>query len=364
MTTADDFKAEIREILDRGPPDDDWPEMQAEAEALADELVVHWRRLRGGSGPFELDVVCSGGGWRNMYCGGSYALLSALEEVGIVKVKRAAGASSGALAAGCLGCRCPPRDWYRLHDAWWILHKRHGLRLYNAVMRGFIRAFYPADAHARCTKRNTRFSISDCHEFPYGWPQRVLASNFTSWADFEESILASCALPFVIGTPFFLHWRGRRCLDGGVCDNCPAFDDHLRPQLIVDLHRLKSPAAEMHLLPDRARLRELWRAGQNDCASILGQVFDPSQSKQPMTATIVPADAGAAMRLTTPGYLSEVDNSTSWMSQWAHGALVCLEIPPILAVLFCARYGPMVLVSLVLLIWVVVGWFRGHDGSL
>jgi predicted acylesterase/phospholipase RssA len=53
-------------------------------------------------------------------------VLRELEQAGVLKIQRAAGASSGALAAGSMGCECPPRDWYRLHDAWWVLHARYG----------------------------------------------------------------------------------------------------------------------------------------------------------------------------------------------------------------------------------------------
>jgi hypothetical protein len=265
---AEDLAGEIRRILDRGPdpPEhDEWPLLEAEATSLADAVARSW-----GSGPHttapELDVVCSGGGWRNIYCGGAYAVLRSLEDRGALRLRRAAGASSGALAAGCIGCRCPARDWYRLHDAWWVLHARYGLRVYNAVIRGFVRAFYPADAHVRCSCSaddaagggagggeggGAMFSISDCSGLPWQRPTRLLAADFLSFADFEGAIIASSALPFVIGQPFFLPWRGRRCLDGGLVDNCPTFTDGKRPQLVVNLASLDSPAAEMHLLPDR-----------------------------------------------------------------------------------------------------------------
>ena len=106
------------------------------------------------------------------------------------------------------------------------------------MIRGFIRAFYPGDAHERCARRGTArarshcrfatplihfipdsltysvplflkrqcdralgtaFSISDCDGLPWRPPRRVMASRFTSFADFEGAILASSALPFVIG---------------------------------------------------------------------------------------------------------------------------------------------------------------------
>ena len=136
----------------------------AEADQLADTILRRWEQsgvpaklLKASEGspatglsPIELDVVCSGGGWRNMYCGGAYSVLRVLELRGHVVVRRAAGASSGALAAATIGSNAgsaeggatgaatadgrvatgnnviPCRDWYRLHDAWDIIYQRHG----------------------------------------------------------------------------------------------------------------------------------------------------------------------------------------------------------------------------------------------
>ena len=215
-------------------------------------------------------------------------------------------------------------------------------------------------------------------EFPLHWPHRVMAAGFHDWEDFEGAILASSTLPFVIGTPFFLGWRGRRCLDGGLVDNCPLFRDQQRHQLVVDLHKLKTSSSEMHLLPDRARLRcvppsactspsstwartqisrlddgfvvltcrhycrDLWRAGQEDCASLLRAAFCGEQQHSSG------ADQAAPMQLLAPGSTSieskgEVDASArTWLRKVADGVLLCFEIPPILALLFCARYGPTV----------------------
>ena len=44
--------------------------------------------------------------------------------------------------------------------------------------------------------------------------RQLLAEEFDSFADMEGGILASSALPFIIGDPFFHYWRGYRCLDG------------------------------------------------------------------------------------------------------------------------------------------------------
>ena len=45
-----------------------------------------------------------------------------------------------------------------------------------------------------------------------GLPRRVLATEFRSFSDLEGAIMASSALPFIIGQPFFWVWRGYRCL--------------------------------------------------------------------------------------------------------------------------------------------------------
>ena len=326
--------------MDSGPgaADDTWPLVAAEAEQLADEISESWSTsgrpdaLHFGA---ELDVVCSGGGWRNMYCGGAYSVLRVLEQRGELVVCRAAGASSGALAAATIGCNSggrlryakpagagrsdeardedliPCRDWYRLHDAWDVIYQRHGFGQYCPTLRGFIRAFYPADAHKRCAASRTRFSVAgvfapDDHNSasggatataswlcPWKWPRPVrqlLAEDFVSFADFESGILASSALPFIIGSPFFHYWRGYRCLDGGLVDNCPLFRDDVRPQLVVDLTAIPgSPPTEMLLLRSqeaetssaqatsrerelgcgRHRVMQLWQAGMRDCARTL-----------------------------------------------------------------------------------------------
>ena len=175
---------EIRHILDHGAGGEDtWPIVAAEAERLAEDVLERWRTAaRPNALRFstELDVVCSGGGWRNMYCGGAYSVLRVLERRGELVVCRAAGASSGALAAATIGCNSggrllqrergregerdsgliPCRDWYRLHDAWDVIYQRYGFGHYCPTLRGFIRAFYPHDAHARCSASGTRFSIA------------------------------------------------------------------------------------------------------------------------------------------------------------------------------------------------------------
>ena len=71
-----------------------------------------------------------------------------------------------------------------------------------------------------------------------GLPRRVLATDFTTFSDLEGAIMASSALPFIIGQPLFWVWRGYRCLDGGLVDNCPVFIDGQRPQLVVRLSSL------------------------------------------------------------------------------------------------------------------------------
>ena len=327
--TPEALQQEIRSILNRGPQpeDDEWAWLDAEASRLAEEVTSNLGSLQ----PLELDVVCSGGGWRNVYCGGAYSVLSALETRGVVRLKRAAGASSGALAAGCFCCRCPPRDWYRLHDAWWVLHARYGLQTYNAVIRGFIRAFYPADAASRCCKPGGEayFSVADCTGFLWRrwWPRRLLASGFRDFADFEGAIIASSALPFVIGQPLALPWRGRPCMDGGLVDNCPLFEDGARPQLVVDLGALDSSASEMNLLPNRTRLFSLWRQGQQDCFAVIMR-YCCSRSEQPM-----PPAPGPSMQLLCEE-VAALDNYDTTSRQ----GVGLLQAPLILAILFCARW--------------------------
>ena len=381
---------EIRRVLDEGPgAEDDWPALHARAEALADTVLRSWHAAgrppalgsvagsgqqgSGQAGAVQLDVVCSGGGWRNMYCGGAYAVLRALEARGCLVVRRAAGASSGALAAATIGCNAgtadvqqahpeqrrrqdcvddgaeggliPCRDWYRLHDAWDILYARYGFTHYNPVLRGFIRAFYPSDAAERCCASGTAFSVSVCGASAdpaeqqggavrgscepqsrlgraLGLPQRLLASDFRSFRDLEGAILASSALPWIIGQPFFWRWRGYHCLDGGLVDNCPVFADGKRPQLVVDLGAVPdSPPLDMLLLrPPRRRVRELWEAGMNDCAAVLTGQADGGGS--------------AAMRLLATGQTSVAADAAAAEGGWAWVVrLLCVEVPALLGML-------------------------------
>lgn len=82
--------------------------------------------------------------------------------------------------------------------------------LWGGLVRKWLTALLPHDAHVRC---NGRVHISLLEVFPW---RRRLVSEFNTHTALVDAVMASVHVPFFMdGLPFALH-RGRPCIDAGV----------------------------------------------------------------------------------------------------------------------------------------------------
>ena len=187
-------------------------EMHAYAEErlaeLKAELESQGQRLQGRL-PAELDVVCSGGGFKNCYSAG---VLFLLHKHGAVTFKRFAGASAGAQ----LGFMAMAGQW---EDALrWCLGAGEVIACYPYLRPfPFWDFFYRRQAHRAEMPSPGTFvaSVTKIVSFipPVGINRRV--STHDSKDDVGDALMATAAVPFLL-CGLWCDFRGMRVLDGAL----------------------------------------------------------------------------------------------------------------------------------------------------
>jgi hypothetical protein len=190
--------------------------------------------------PAEVDLVVSGGGFKVCVAVGVVLVLQALG----VRIVRVAGTSAGAQVAFLILNHC-------LDD---------GMRWTASVAATFSRfpfmrpapmweIFYRDTMAMRCPVPSPgEFTVSVCEIVSWLPPRgRALrASVFVDKAMVGEALLATATVPWLLAGWFRLSRRflGRDVVDGGLTDNCPAFTDGIRPQLVISWDNLPARLTE------------------------------------------------------------------------------------------------------------------------
>ena len=179
--------------------------------------------------PKHLDVVLSGGGFRNAYSAGvGIALETLAATAGRGHTERWAGASAGAQVA--FGCQSSSYS----ETLKWGFAVQETLHKFPWMQPFWMwDAFWPWLAKTRPLPAPGAMTVA-VTRITWRGVQSVRVSEFANGADLGDALLCSGCIPV------FLHsgvlprvWRGMGFYDGGITDNTPVFHDGLRPQLVV-----------------------------------------------------------------------------------------------------------------------------------
>ena len=181
--------------------------------------------------PEALDLVLSGGGFKNCYSAGvalALKLLYAKHNRG--EVRRIAGASAGAQVA--LGIVNESYGAMLL----WCMSVAATIQKYP-LMQPFPmwRHFWHRLAQLSVPPAGKlHVSITRLGWYGEGFFMRnSVVSDFVDADDLGEALLSSGALPWVLCEGLVRQFRGEWVTDGGATQNTPVFRDGVRPQLIV-----------------------------------------------------------------------------------------------------------------------------------
>jgi len=254
-----------RSLLDS----DRWDSEIAGLKQYADDTLSN-RREGLSRIPSHLDIVCTGGGFKNCYSAG---VLFALSCSGIT-FGRFAGASAGAqiafvMMAGQLD------DCIR-----WALSVAGTFSRFPFVRPGpFWDYFYHRCANRAKKPEDGAFTVSVTQLLSI-YPPKVenqLVSNFSDQQDVGNALMATAALPLFICTGFWTKWHGMRVLDGGLTNNTPHFRDGQRPQLVITFESLEARFAGRPggIYWSAAEMLEVIRLGISDAVALLEGLSPP-----------------------------------------------------------------------------------------
>ena len=262
--------AAVREFLELL---DGWDGEIKEALAYVDAAVARARIAK--DFPLEVDVVCSGGGFKVLYAAGALMLL---RRYGVV-TRRVAGASAGSLLgfmhwsnglvdglrwSFSFGEMLLRRPLAHPGPYWELFFRRQCLRL-RALPR-------PGDLTVSLTRVKRYLP-------PRGANERV--SAFESREDLFTTLMASGSVPLITCALLGRRHRGARAIDGGVTDNAPLFvpragdgdddDDDAPPQLVLRYKTLEArwQGRVAGVVFSPREMLEVFKAGVDDAAAFL-----------------------------------------------------------------------------------------------
>jgi hypothetical protein len=219
------------------------------SNSLAELAAVHSSQVdatqRSRTPPIaEIDVVVSGGGMKGYFMVGcTYILAKELMKNNVV-VARASGTSAGSWGAMFLLLYIYAGfDNYFWIETFHQAFERPGAPLLDVYWRYYVEQLrdnpllFPADAYKICSGR-LFISIT---EMTLTGPKLRIISEYTSNDDLVATCCASSAIPWVSQTEFFRNYRGMYCIDGGIYNNCPIFQDGARRQLVFRLSEVEYP---------------------------------------------------------------------------------------------------------------------------
>jgi len=176
----------------------------------------------------EFDVIISGGGFYAFYVMGVDRVLKKIQQEGMIKIRRYAGVSAGAIIAVLMQCN---------HNGVEIVHHLHdklaGQSDFFVKLREQLLLLFPKDAYLQCSG-NVFIHLSEVTW--YGLRPCVI-SQFESNEDLVDACMASANMPFIISPSFFYRYRDRWYMDGCLTRILPTFSDSAS-QLLIKLYRI------------------------------------------------------------------------------------------------------------------------------
>jgi hypothetical protein len=95
----------------------------------------------------------------------------------------------------------------------------------------------PENAYELCSNR---LFVSVTMITPFGLRNKII-SQFKSNDELFQACSASSTIPFVTEPGWCRYFRDKPCLDGGLTNNCPVFQDSSRRQLVFRLSQIEYP---------------------------------------------------------------------------------------------------------------------------
>lgn len=230
--------------------------------------------------PSCLDVVCTGGGFRNCYSAG---VIFALQQRN-VSLQRFAGASAGAQLAFVM-MTGQFEECLR-----WAMAVASTLQKFPWVRPGPLwDHFYRRCAHRAPVPADGSFVVSVTELISFFPPTGCnhLISSFEDQSAVGDGLLATAAVPFFICRGPWMSWRGMRVLDGGLTNNTPHFRDGVRHQLVITFDSLteRFHGRTCGIYWEAAEMLEVIRWGIEDGVSLLCgrkppglRIIEPEQS--------------------------------------------------------------------------------------
>jgi hypothetical protein len=234
--------------------------------------------------PRELDMVFTGGGFKNCYSAGAALALHILHQHRHQgQVKRSAGASAGAQVAFLAF-----KGDFDLALRWCFAVAKTFTDFPYVRPEPLWTYFYTQEAHSVPLPEPGALRISVSRLVWPSWQQPIpsfsnmVVDSFDSAQCLADALMATASIPFLT-CPGLLRWYtpgsttttqdrrgGMWVIDGGVTDNSPRFTDGKRPQLVVTYKHLP-PHYQKIFYFSRKEMLELIRMGIDDCITMVSE---------------------------------------------------------------------------------------------
>lgn len=187
--------------------------------------------------PLELDIVCSGGGFKCAYGLGVFLGIAVCKEI---KIVRYSGTSAGAHILYYALSSQIDKIFNFCYSALKTIEKYpalHPFKIWNDFFRlNSTNRYLPAPG--------TLFvSVSKLVSIVPLLLNNETVSSFASLDQLRNTLMATAGIPFVTYRSVWERIGSSRLLDGGLTANTPYFRDRIRDQLVIDLQYLPS---DMH----------------------------------------------------------------------------------------------------------------------
>lgn len=215
--------------------------------------------------PKNIDLVFSGGGFKNCYSCGVCMVVEALQRrCGGPTIHRFAGASAGAHMSAI-----SYNNWYN-QGLTWAMSVASTLKKYPlSPPHPMWDHFYNKISKENPLPPPDKLNISITSVAPMDCLTNHVISNFENQGELADALLASGGIPLVLSPGLCRWFRKKPYIDGGVTNNCPMFQDGLRPQLVVRFNGLPTHLREKVVYFTRQEMIDLIYMGMEDAVEYL-----------------------------------------------------------------------------------------------